>query len=124
MHKETIDNKMLIKYLRFLIDFSTQLLNSPDFNTDDFESLTKESNLFVKRLENSNQIDNNLRNEIINYKLDQYFLGYTIAKLLIPDNSNFEGGIDYKGALENVKFDIKNYRDKLSNILFKIDPQA
>jgi len=124
MHKETIDNKMLIKYLRFLIDFSTQLLNSPDFNTDDFESLTKESNLFVKRLENSNQIDNNLRNEIINYKLDQYFLGYTIAKLLIPDNSNFEGGIDYKGALENVKFHIKNYRDKLSNILFKIDPQA
>jgi len=128
-----IDKNLFIKYLIYLIDYSTQILESYEFGKDEYEALIKEHDLFMQRLNRSDKIDINLKNELIKLNLQSDITAepesiQAIRKIMsifsfrgMPMFRNY----DSEGQLiEKIRGNIKEYRDRLSNILFKLNTQA
>jgi hypothetical protein len=68
MIKKVLDKNLVIKYLVFLIDYSKRLLISNTIETE-FEMVMREYGLFLHRLMNSQNIDKELIETIVNLNI-------------------------------------------------------
>ncbi len=68
MITKNLDKNLVIKYLVFLVNYSKRLLNSNSFETE-FEMIMREYGLFLHRLMNSQRIDKELIETIVNLNI-------------------------------------------------------
>jgi hypothetical protein len=125
MNEKQLDNGLLIKYLRYIIDFATRLLSSPETLENEFEDICKEYALFQSRLNSSTKIDKKLVEIILNLNLLDKNESKNIDE--IPNNifacmlpAFFRSASSNAARLHQTER-LTNVKNSLSHILFVIE---
>jgi hypothetical protein len=138
-----IDKDLLIKYLKYLIDYSTQILENKgnnDFIGDDYDAIVKEYTLFVTRINKNGNIDAELKKLLTSQNLQsditdepeiiqainafKGLLVTTIGSIFLKGIPSFLMSFinsRYLLSRDQMTANIRELRDRLSNILFKIE---
>jgi hypothetical protein len=120
--------KTLVKYIKYLIDYSDLISSQQDTLDNSYTSLTNEINLFHTRVQNTDFIPPNIKTELLNIKLPQVKDSYSSTNLFrfrIPSYNRFgyeeefrnkmlKNILEFKDHLENI-FDLlsaKNYTNE------------
>ena len=127
MSDEKMDKRLIIKYIQYLTNYSNQLMEKQDLNKVDLETIQRECNLFINKIESNDDVDKifkeDFRSIIINAKGNQHetktdkFTKNSILIFQIIPWLFARSGFNK----DNLRESIKEFRDRLSNILFKIE---
>ena len=106
---------MLVKYIKYLIDYSDLIASQQDTLDNSYTSLTNEINLFHTRVQNTDFIPTNIKTELLNINLPQVKDQFSIFNLFRSRISNNRNGDEEEFRNKMLK-NIIELKDHLENI--------
>ncbi len=107
---------MLVKYIKYLIDYSDLITSQQDTLDNSYTSLTYEIKLFHTKVQNSDFIPTNIKTELLNINLPQVKDQFSIFNLFRSRISNNGYGYEEEFRDKMLK-NIIELKDHLENIL-------
>lgn len=106
---------MLVKYIKYLIDYSDLISSQQDTLDNSYTSLINEINLFHIRVQNADFIPTNIKTELLNINLPKEKEKFSFTNLFRSRISNYS--YDYEEESRNKMLkNIIELKDHLENI--------
>lgn len=124
--KDINNLNVLKKYIEYLVDFTGSIFSKPIITDNDYRSLLIESELFCKRVSESNFISPGLKTKLLSIrlaKINKEFSGRGILRALYIWKSRRES--DFDSGLETKRREnILKYKEQMNNLLLLINAKS
>lgn len=116
---EISDKHILIKYIKYLIDYADSVISQKVITENDYFNLMNESELFCKRISKSSFIVPKIKAELLNIRLPKVTREFSFQGVLraFKRQSMYED-YQFDNDLEiRKRGNILNYKERMSNFL-------
>ena len=110
---------MLVKYIKYLIDYSDLISSEQDTLDNSYTSLTNEINLFHTRVQNADFIPTNIKTELLNINLPQHKDKFSFANLfrLHISNNRYEYEEESRNKMLKNIIELKDHLENIFDLL-------